>query len=411
MHKNKSNTNKAKPQREAGHSNGQLSETSSYTRKTANPRYGLFFWSPIIMTSIATASLIGISGWESASITVIILLLLASVFIGWLLDRSHNSVIDNLLQGQDKQRSHDADFFDQVLPVWSKQINTSRHAGNNAVAELTELFSGIVSRLKAILKTSYESTNREHSNEKDFLETVAHSQTNIQTIFKDLKAALETVSDSKDMLLAEVTMYSANMKEMAEESHHVAFQSQIIALNAEIEAARAGEAGRAFAAVVSEMRQLARQSGETSKKMNEKVGSINAAMSRFYGEDKEMSTKEAHYLSNAEGMFKNVLEDFNKVTLKMEKSIDTMESESRHIQDDISSALIALQFQDSVSQVMAHVADNINALNELTSVGTQDLDADKWLEEMKKEFSVDSEHSNLRDDLASSTQSSSLTFF
>ena len=370
-----------------------------------------FFWIPVTVGTVTTMALIGIYGWESTAIVFAALILIASIFSGWWLSHHHVQTIKSLIQRQEESKSDATAFYSQILPIWSKQITTSRHSGDNAVAELAVIFSGIVSRLKSILKTSGQNTHTDQGYEKDFLATVATNQTNIQAVFKDLKAALEIVNDSKDMLLAEITMYSANMKEMAVESHQVAFQSQIIALNAEIEAARAGEAGRAFAAVVSEMRQLARQSSETSKRMTSKVESIDNAMVKFYKEDQVMATKEAQQVSCAETLFKNIVESFSKATLEMEASISTMERESRHIQDDISSALIALQFQDSVSQIMAHVADNINALNESSGADTWNFDVKAWLEDMQSKFSVDAEHENINDNQTTSSQASSLTFF
>lgn len=386
------------------------SETSS-AHESPQRYNNEFFWIPVIVGAVTTMTLLGLYGWDSTAVVFAALILIISMFSGWWLSRHHIQTIKRLIQKQEESRSEETAFYSQILPIWSKQITTSRHTGDNAVAELAVIFSGIVSRLKSILKTSGQNTHTEHGYEKDFLATVATNQTNIQTIFKDLKTALEIVNDSKDMLLAEITMYSANMKEMAVESHQVAFQSQIIALNAEIEAARAGEAGRAFAAVVSEMRQLARQSGETSKRMTSKVESIDNAMVRFYKEDQVMAVKEAQQVSCAETLFKNILESFSKATLEMEASISTMESESRHIQDDISSALIALQFQDSVSQIMAHVADNINALNESSGADTWDFNVNKWLDDMQSKFSVDAEHENINDNQTTSSQASSLTFF
>ena len=370
----------------------------------------LFLWTPIILGAVAALLLFSIRGWESTSILMSLLLLGASIFTGWLLHRRHINIIEDLLQKQRKSELSEASFYSQILPVWSRQISTSRDVGDKAVTKLTVLFGDIVSKLEAMLKISRKSALAEtvQGSEKGFLDVVASSKADIKSVLTDLKTALEVVNDSKDMLLAEITMYSVKMKEMAEDANLVAFQSQIIALNAEIEAARAGNAGRAFAAVVSEMRELARQSREASKKMTQQVGSIDSAMIRFYENDKEMSVKESQQLSSAESMFNDIMERFNKVTVELEDSISILGTESKHIQNNISSALVQLQFQDRVSQIMDHVASNIS---ELTKTGMQDLDTDAWLNEMKNKFTAEEEHSNLIGDQTSSVQSSSFTFF
>lgn len=384
---------------------------SASGQSTQYKHHHLFFWIPVILGALASGLLVSIAPWGNNTLVAITLVLSVSVALGWSLQLHHKRAIEGLLKSQEKFRSNDVLNHQQIYEAWSAQIDACRNDGDKTVAELTELFAGIVKRISQMLKQTKDNAGFGKVDEKGVLDTISDSQADVQTVFKDLKYALEAVNDSKDVILAEITMFSASMRDMASNAQHVAMQSRIIALNAEIEAARAGEAGRAFAAVVGEMRQLANQSGENSAAMAKRVTSINEAMARFYSDDADMAKVEKEHVKLAEEMLDVVIERFNKTAVEMGKAIKAMEYESINVRDDISKALVALQFQDRVSQIMTHIADNIIALSRLDEEGDRYFDVDRWIEEMISRFSVDLEHESLKGRQNAAVSPGELTFF
>ncbi|WP_404376095.1 methyl-accepting chemotaxis protein [Vreelandella aquamarina] len=76
-------------------------------------------------------------------------------------------------------------------------------------------------------------------------------------------------------LMRELEASSRQVGEIVEVIDSIAFQTNILALNASVEAARAGEHGRGFAVVASEVRNLASRSADSSNKIREMITDIS----------------------------------------------------------------------------------------------------------------------------------------
>ena len=91
---------------------------------------------------------------------------------------------------------------------------------------------------------------------------------------EELHSKVEVLSDSVN----EAKKHINNTHEVIGFINKVSQQTSLLGLNAAIEAARAGEQGRGFAVVANEVRKLAEDSVEATKKINAILGNIESSM-------------------------------------------------------------------------------------------------------------------------------------
>lgn len=93
-------------------------------------------------------------------------------------------------------------------------------------------------------------------------------------INEELKTKVDTLSEA----VKEAKGHINNTHEVIGFINKVSQQTNLLGLNAAIEAARAGEQGRGFAVVANEVRKLAEDSVEATKKINSILGNIESSM-------------------------------------------------------------------------------------------------------------------------------------
>ena len=187
---------------------------------------------------------------------------------------------------------------------------------------------------------------------------------------------------------------TVELERMASDVARIADQTNLLALNAAIEAARAGAAGRGFAVVADEVRNLSTLSGETGKRITEKVRLVNQTITDTSSTVEASNERDTAEITRAQDQVGEVLEGFKNRITELTESSGSLRQMSEGIQSEIASALVQLQFQDRVSQMLQHVEENLKDLQSMVAQSSVrgDEDIQALLDTLSKSYTMVEEH-------------------
>jgi len=302
----------------------------------------------------------------------------------------------------------------QVLPIWGQQIEAARTLSEDAILKLSNRFATLSGDISA---SAFEGAGQ--SSGARLLEILEVGQRDLDSIMVALRSALlRKESELKEVLM--LSDFTSQLQEMAKFVGDIAKQTNLLALNAAIEAARAGEAGRGFAVVADEVRKLSSLSGETGLKISETVNTVNAAISRTVELSRQQAQQDSQTLAHSEQLVSQVIEHFRHNAQAIVDTSSNLQQQSESVASEIAGVLVALQFQDRVSQMLNLVNNDLCKLREhiaerqqLTHAGVsaEPIIAHTWLEQLASTYTMPEQHAIHHGKPLVSSSSSDVTFF
>ncbi|WP_373974102.1 methyl-accepting chemotaxis protein [Chitinibacter sp. SCUT-21] len=281
------------------------------------------------------------------------------------------------------------DLLRDLLPVWRRNIETSREQTENAIGNLATRFSEINQQLHRAVQLSSGGQGGQGA----IQQIITDAQTQLSAIVTSLNQSVQ----ARESMLNEIhglASFTGELKNMASSVSAIANQTNLLALNAAIEAARAGESGRGFAVVADEVRKLSNLSGDTGKHITSKVELIHQAMSNTLSMTQQLSEEESRMIANAESVIEGVIASFQQAAVSLNENVAMLEAESRAVSHEVEDVLVNLQFQDRVSQIQGHVVANMNKLHEHMSQADLSRaqfvlpDKQQWLTELERTYTT-----------------------
>ena len=222
--------------------------------------------------------------------------------------------------------------------ILSKSANRLSSSANEQAASLEET-AAAVEEITSIVKSSVQKVYQ--------MSTLANE---LQVSSKDG----ETLALKTTRAMDDIDSQVKSINDAITVIDQIAFQTNILSLNAAVEAATAGEAGRGFAVVAAEVRNLAARSAEAAKEIKDIVASATS------------KANEGKVIAN------NMISGYTSLNSKINETITLIEDVSQASREEekgiiqINDAVNAL---DQATQVNANSATTISGLaNEVSKL-------------------------------------------
>ncbi len=225
-----------------------------------------------------------------------------------------------------------AEKFNEMMTVLKKSNNNyvmrmneaMEHIGDNScVKEMIEQVMAQTSSIQSMSTSSkeFEASIQNISEEVDHIRDEAQAAIEVSTTsVNNMNETIEAVSDSVNQIQGiheKVAIFEEKIEQITniiDIVKKLANQSNLLALNASIEAARAGEAGRGFAIVAGQVKELSSNTAQSADMVVDYVEELRVSLAEL----KTLVDSTTEHLNESNSRVQNSVQDINSMSDHMD---------------------------------------------------------------------------------------------
>lgn len=263
---------------------------------------------------------------------------------------SHKDYTVRLNMEGTNELSRVGQLLDHALGTTAGAISSLRDAAHDLVSGAHSVVS-TTRKVQSEIETAANSTgtaSRELTNVNQVIQSVARGVDEMGAAIREVSRSASQASRVASSAVQAAERTTSTVARLGESSveigkvlrviNAIAEQTNLLALNATIEAARAGEAGRGFAIVANEVKELARETARATQNISRQIETIQSDVQTAVDAIGEIS-----------GIIHQISEHQSTIASAVEEQTATVSEISRNVSDAASAS-------SSISHEMAVVA-------------------------------------------------------
>lgn len=301
------------------------------------------------------------------------------------------SLITGRRSGRLEQLATEAAGYLPSVPALERQLQDSVEYLEKSVVEVCAGFEGMATRARQSVALASRLQSGEGS---DVAELIAASRKTLEDLVEQIRRGSE-VSFLAIQRMNAVDRSSRDIVKALAEAERIAFVNKLLALNAKIEAVHVGELGISFAVVADEIAQQAEHANEVTGRILALMTELSHTAGIAARDLQEMASVSHETLEVSRSEVEAALTKLTHTHKEMQQSIDSSVAQGEAVAEEVTRAVMALQFQDRVSQRVGHVVKALATMREAVAAPLAAIQAETpWIgEERRKQVAGDLESS------------------
>lgn len=290
-----------------------------------------------------------------------------------------------------------------LLPVLATQLRDTIREVEEAVVGVCGSFQEIAKRARevvssGVMRCSQSGPDQEGSGVAGLIEDTRRT---MGLLLQRIEQSSQISSATVDRM-QEIEKRMQGLHETLADIDRISAQARLLAFNGQLEAARAGEYGAAFGIVATETAKMAQHTVDASKSIRQMIATLSTSLTEGTSELRQRAEVDRQEADSVRGEVTRSLDSLAALHSKFCRAVEETKLNSRQVGEDLSQAIVAMQFQDAMSQRVGHVAHTLEEIHEVLETRLAEENDDRsssarvshhdWSNRMRDRYTMAAEH-------------------